>query len=502
MTLPLHRSLHTQLLLYTEQRKLKAGALLHSLLIKTGWSSSTFLSNALINFYAKCEKFSQAHLKFEEIENKDVVSYNCIINGFSQMGPKGSSSTRVMDPFRKMQAETEIFPNPHTFAGVFAAASNSCIRPSEFTLVGVLNACSDICAIQEGKQVHAFVLKLGFELQIYVMSAVVDMYAKCGSIADARMGFNHLPEADLVLWTSMISGCVQNGENEEALALYGKMEMEGILPNELTLASVLRACSSLAALEQGKQVHAHAIKYGYGLEIPIGSALSTMYAKCGSLDDGNFVFRMMPSRDVVSWNAMISGLSQNGLANWTHPYLLQVMAFIHKASLLDADVVVELHWDALQNEMGLIATDICSIGDDVAIFACHHVGRIYATIVVTPTELETFFRRSISYFFIRRSMSYYVKLLLILCLPHSWIIFSFLDSKVRALQENICEAFPQFCMHCTELVKKLAMTKGLTQFEYSRFHQTVHSFVHFWYSLKSPVQTWPLCSECLCFFPD
>lgn len=81
------------------------------------------------------------------------------------------------------------------------------------------------------------------------------------------------------------------------------------------MVSVLKACSSLAALEQGKQIHAIIIKHGFGLKIPIGSALSTMYAKSGSLEDGNLVFRRIPVRDVVSWNSMISGLAQNGLGN-------------------------------------------------------------------------------------------------------------------------------------------------------------------------------------------
>ncbi|KAL5706112.1 Pentatricopeptide repeat-containing protein [Ranunculus cassubicifolius] len=120
-----------------------------------------------------------------------------------------------------------------------------------------------------------------------------------------------MQEADVVLWTSMIGGYVQNGENEEALSLYCRMQMEGLLPNELTMASVLKACSSLAALEHGKQLHARP-KCGFGLEVPIGSALSSMYAKCGSLDDGSVVFSRMPWRDVISWNSMISGLSQNG----------------------------------------------------------------------------------------------------------------------------------------------------------------------------------------------
>ncbi|CAN6703418.1 unnamed protein product [Malus baccata var. baccata] len=89
---------------------------------------------------------------------------------------------------------------------------------------------------------------------------------------DARKGFDYLKEPDIVLWTSMIGG----------------------------------------AFKQGKQIHARTIKYGFGLEVPIGSALSTLYAKCGNLEDGNLLFRRMPTRDAITWNAMISGLSQNG----------------------------------------------------------------------------------------------------------------------------------------------------------------------------------------------
>ncbi|KAM1018388.1 hypothetical protein ACFX15_039280 [Malus domestica] len=100
---------------------------------------------------------------------------------------------------------------------------------------------------------------------------------------DARKGFDYLKEPDIVLWTSMIGGYVQNGENEAALSLYCRMLRDGMMPNELTMASV-----------------------------PIGSALSTIYAKCGNLEDGNLLFRRMPTRDAITWNAMISGLSQNG----------------------------------------------------------------------------------------------------------------------------------------------------------------------------------------------
>ncbi|CAL5337164.1 unnamed protein product [Camellia sinensis] len=498
--LPSHsRPFSTKLLQFTHQQNLQQGQALHAQIILTGSSSCIYISNTLINFYAKCKRLTQAKLVFETIHNKDIVSWNCLINGFSQLGSPYSSSS-VMDLFKRLIRADNSHPNAHTFAGVFTAVPSlldpsgageqahsvavkigicsdvfvgssllnmyckvgilsdarkvfdrmpernsvswaamisgyamqrlsaecmglfkllmglaevgvnefvltsvlsafalpeliengqqihclglkngllsivsvgnaivtmyakcgslddalqtfellshknaiswsamitgfaqsgdsekalelfskmhfSRMMPSEFTLVGVLNACSDIGASGEGKQVHDYLVKLGFESQIYIMTALVDMYAKCGCIVDARRGFDYLQEPDIVLWTSMIGGYVQNGENEDALNLYCRMQTEGVFPNELTMASVLKACSSLAALEQGKQIHGRVIKHGFSLEVPIGSALSTMYAKCGSLDDGNLVFRRMGMRDVVSWNSMISGLSQNGHGN-------------------------------------------------------------------------------------------------------------------------------------------------------------------------------------------
>lgn len=264
------------------------GKQIHCLACKNGLLSFVSVENALVTMYAKCGSVDDALNTFEQSGGKDSITWSAMITGYAQSG----DSRKALKLFLHMH-----------FSG---------IKPSEFTFVGVINACSDIGTITEGKQVHGYSLKMGYESQIYMMTALVDMYAKCGSVADARKGFDYVREPDIVLWTSMIGGYVKNGNNESALSLYCRMQMEGIMPNELTMASVLKACSSLAALEQGRQIHARIIKYGFSLEIPIGSALSTMYAKCGSLEDVDLVFRRMPTRDVVSWNVVISGLSQNG----------------------------------------------------------------------------------------------------------------------------------------------------------------------------------------------
>ncbi|PWA84194.1 tetratricopeptide repeat (TPR)-like superfamily protein [Artemisia annua] len=264
------------------------GRSIHCLGFKYGLLGHVSVGNAIVTMYSKCGSLDEAVKAFEFSSSKNAITWSAMITGYAQ----GGDCRKALELFSKMHAN-----------GLVA---------SEFTLVGVINACSDGSAIGEGKEAHAYSIKLGFQHQIYIMTALVDMYAKCGNLDDARKGFDHLQEPDIVLWTSMIGGYVQNGENESAMDLFCRMQTEGIPPNELTMASVLKACSSLAALEQGKQVHATTIKHGFGLEVPIGSALSTMYAKCGSLKDGGLVFTRMPSRDVVSWNSMISGLSQNG----------------------------------------------------------------------------------------------------------------------------------------------------------------------------------------------
>ncbi|KAM7277571.1 hypothetical protein ACFE04_004705 [Oxalis oulophora] len=270
-----------------EHELVDSGRQLHCLSVKAGLLSFVSVWNALVTMYMKCGSLDDALRTFELSDDKNSITWSAMITGYAQCGD-----------FLKA---LKLFSDMH-----FAE-----MKPSEFTFVGALNACSDTGAILEGKQIHAYLLKLGFEFQIFIMTNLVDMYAKCGCTADARKGFDFLQEPDIVLWTSMISGYVQNGENEEALNLYARMQMLGILPNELTMASVLKACSSLASLEQGKQIHARSIKHGFSLEAPMGTALSTMYTKCGSLEDGEFVFRRMPARDILSWNAMISGLWQN-----------------------------------------------------------------------------------------------------------------------------------------------------------------------------------------------
>ncbi|XP_059074052.1 pentatricopeptide repeat-containing protein At2g33680-like [Cryptomeria japonica] len=146
---------------------------------------------------------------------------------------------------------------------------------------------------------------------MYISSALVDMYAKCGSMDDAEKAFRRLPRHDAVSWTAMIGGYVQNGFGVEALELFCTMRKVDIDPDEFTFSSILTACASLS-LEVGKQVHAHVKKIGQELDVTVGNALVTMYSKCGSIDNAQEIFERMVQRNLTSWNSMILACAQHG----------------------------------------------------------------------------------------------------------------------------------------------------------------------------------------------
>eukprot|EP01018_Ginkgo_biloba_P022102 Gb_10152 [translate_table: standard] len=272
---------------------IEQGRQAHAYFIKTGLEINIFVGGALVDMYAKCGCIEDARYVFDRMPTLDVVLWTAMIVGYTQ----NEHGEKALKLFCEMQW-TDIIPNPYTFASVFSA-------------------CANLAALAHGQQVHANVIKTGFESYNSVQTGLVSMYAKCRKIEDAHKVFDKMSEQSVVSWTAMISGYAQNGYGEEALALFCQMQHTGTKPNQFTLASALMACAILAGLEQGKQVHCHILKTGLESNIFVGSALVDMYAKCGSIDDARIAFNKISEWDIVSWNAMIVGYAQNGFGKET-----------------------------------------------------------------------------------------------------------------------------------------------------------------------------------------
>jgi len=225
---------------------------------------------------------------FDKMPVRDVVSWNAMIAGYVQNGQGGES----LKLFSQMQ-----------LAGM---------KADSVTVSSILPACANLADLEQGKKIHDYITSSGFESDVFVGSALVDMYAKCRSIENARHVFDKMSRRDVVTWNSMIAGYAQNGLGNEALMLMYKMQLSGMKPNSVTVMSVLSVCTNLAALQQGKEIHGLIIRDGLESDVIVGSALVVMYAKCGNIIIARQVFDRIPQRDVALWNAIISGYAMHG----------------------------------------------------------------------------------------------------------------------------------------------------------------------------------------------
>eukprot|EP01018_Ginkgo_biloba_P030428 Gb_08964 [translate_table: standard] len=278
---------------------LPEGKQLHAHILISGFQNNVFLGTKLVIMYASCGSFVDARLIFEKVSIRNIFSWNAMIRGYVMHG----FSDEALTFYYQMQR-----------AGM---------KPDKFTFTFVLKACADLAALQQGKNIHDDIIRSGFELDVFVGSALIDMYAKCGTIDVSHVVFDKMSQRDVVLWTSLIAGYAQNGLANEALKLFRQMQLADVKPNPVTIASILPLCSYPAALQQGKEIHDYIIRNGFESNVFVGSALIDMYTKCGSIEFARQVFGKMPQRNVVSWNAMIvgygiHGLGEDALATFDH----------------------------------------------------------------------------------------------------------------------------------------------------------------------------------------
>ncbi|CAI0374356.1 unnamed protein product [Linum tenue] len=146
----------------------------------------------------------------------------------------------------------------------------------------------------------------------YLKTKLLILYAKSGDLRTSLVFFDSLIDKTLISWNAMISGCVQNGLEQEGLSLYSDMRQNGLTPDQYTFSSLFRACGTLALLELGKQAHSILIKCKVKDNVVVSSALIDMYFKCSDLADGQKVFNETSNRNVVTWTSLISGYGQHG----------------------------------------------------------------------------------------------------------------------------------------------------------------------------------------------
>ncbi|KAI3509667.1 hypothetical protein L1887_25129 [Cichorium endivia] len=272
-----------------ELSMLHLGLSVHGLIIHTGVDSNTFVGNSLLAMYMGFSKKDEARRVFDGMHDKCVVSWNTLISGYFKNGCANES----LNVFKKMVDFNVDIDNA--------------------TVVSVLPACAYLKELEIGRKIHHLVKKNNLDENLFVRNALIDMYVKCGQMEDARVVFNETSKRDVVTWTSMINGYIVNGDTRTAISLCPLMNLEGVNPNALTLASLLSACADLKYINQGKIFHAWAIRNNLDFDVNVETGLIDMYAKCTFVNYSFRTFNKTSKTRTAPWNAILSGCIENGL---------------------------------------------------------------------------------------------------------------------------------------------------------------------------------------------
>lgn len=324
--------------------------------MQLGLISDVFIFNAALHMFAVCGGLVNARKLFDGSGVRDLVSWNTLINAYVQCG------------------------KPREGLGLFREMEVGGVRPDEVTMIGLVSCCSQLQDLELGRNFHRYVEENELEFTVPLTNALMDMYIKCeslkpaenlfhgmkkrtaiswttmivgyakfGLLDKARRVFDEMPEKDVIPWNALIAGYVQCRRGKEALALFHEMQISDVKPNEVTMVSLLSACTQLGALDMGLWIHHYIEKQNFSLNVALGTALVDMYAKCGKIKKSLQVFEEIPERNALTWTSIICGLASHGCAR---------------------DAIEHFH---RMTEIGLVPDDVTFLG---VLSACCHAGLV------------------------------------------------------------------------------------------------------------------------------
>ncbi|PON59065.1 DYW domain containing protein [Parasponia andersonii] len=265
------------------------GESLHAHAIKSGMEVDVSLGNAILGMYSELNCVKAAEKVFKELTGPDVISWNTFIMALACNGLRDAA----WNLFEAMRA-SEIKPNSHT-------------------MISILAACDNETCLNVGRAIHGFMIKHGIEIDLSLNTALTDMYMNCGDEATAINLFESCPDRDVISWNALIASFVKNSQGEKAQLLFSRMTSD-VEPNHVTIINMLSTFTHLAALPQGQCLHAYALRrqFSFNSNLSLANAFVTMYARCGSMQNAEKVFKILPRRNIITWNALTTGYAMHG----------------------------------------------------------------------------------------------------------------------------------------------------------------------------------------------
>ncbi|GMN47136.1 hypothetical protein TIFTF001_016304 [Ficus carica] len=271
---------------FSEFRK---GMEIHGCVFKLGFDSDVFVGNTLLSFYGNYGDLASARKVFDEMPERDVVSWNTAIGVFSVNG----FHLEALRCYKEM--------------------TSTLFKPNSVSVVSVLPVCVDLEDELMAWQIHCYVVKVGYDLHVTIGNALVDVYGKCGNVWASKRVFDEMTCRNEVSWNSAITSLAYIGRNTEALDIFRSMIDSGVSPNSITISSMLPVLVELGFFGVAKEIHGFSVRMSMCSDIFISNSLIDMYAKSGCSSSASNVFKNMREKNIVSWNAMVANFAQNRL---------------------------------------------------------------------------------------------------------------------------------------------------------------------------------------------
>ncbi|KAL4188936.1 hypothetical protein AMTRI_Chr08g162910 [Amborella trichopoda] len=283
---------------------------------------NVIVGNAFIDMYAKCGSLEDACAVFYGMsEKRDVFSWNSMVSAYVRHG--SIEMARVLFdemPERNVVSWTSMIAGyaqnkqPEAAISLFKEMQLAGVKPDEVAMVSVLSACADLGALDQGRSIHVHVSKNGIRVSSILGAALIDMYAKCGSVEEAFKVFHRLSERDVNPWTTMINGLAMHGHGESCLGLFSSMERSNTKPNQITFVGVLSACSHTGLVDEGFR-HFCRMSEVYGIEpcIEHYGCMVDLLGRAGLLTEAQDFIEKMPIKPNAGiWGALLGACRIHG----------------------------------------------------------------------------------------------------------------------------------------------------------------------------------------------
>ncbi|XP_020964555.1 putative pentatricopeptide repeat-containing protein At3g23330 [Arachis ipaensis] len=270
--------------IFAEHADLIKGKEIHGYAIRNGLDADVFIGSSLIDMYAKCTRVEYSLRSFYLLPKRDAISWNSIIAGSVQNG----KFDQGLMFFRQMLKDK--------------------VKPMHVSFSSVIPACAHLTALSLGKQIHGYIIRIGFDDNKFIASSLMDMYAKCGNIKMARYIFDKIEANDMVSWTAIIMGCAMHGHALDAVSFFQQMLMDGVEPNYVAFMAVLTACSHAGLVDE-------AWKYFYSMEQEFGitpglehyAAVADLLGRAGRLEEAyDFICKMRVQPTGSVWSTLLA----------------------------------------------------------------------------------------------------------------------------------------------------------------------------------------------------